>query len=258
MNEETGGRGGDASVSGNDSTAEGGGGGDANGGKGGDGGHASVAADRSHALGGLGGRGGLKPGGKGGDAHILPPGSSIEEQIGKRHDDQGQIRPGDTYVAINGKIVLLARGGGHGDEGGHGGDGFAIGDDSSVVGGQGGEGSQLSGRGGRGGRSFNHDATNQIFGPRRPAHLKWPYYEPVTEPGRGGDAPDTPQYKARRIIIEHFKKQYFAQRCLPIAEAWWDRDVVPLAWINERLQDDGHRWSARVVDDEYEFTDTTP
>lgn len=93
------------------------------------------------------------------------------------------------------------------------------------------------------------------FGAQRRPHMRWPYYEPITEPGRGGDAPDTPQYKARRLIVEQLKKRYFSLRALPLDMAWWDREVVPLAWINEQLEANKHLWRASIVDDEYEFFD---
>ena len=31
--------------------------------------------------------------------------------------------------------------------------------------------------------------------------------------------------------------------------------MVPLSWINERLEAEGHRWRVSVIDDEYEFAD---
>lgn len=196
----SGGRGGDANVHGEDSSAKGGPGGDAVVGDGGDGGHATVAADRSHALGGRGGRGRIGPGGQGGDAYVTRS-------------------------------------------------------NAFVAGGQGGEASQVGGRGGRGGLAFMPDELAQHIGTRRPAHMRWPYYEPVTEPGRGGDSPDTPQYKARRLIVEQIKMRYFGRLNLPLNEVWWDREVVSLAWINEQLEADGHLWRASVFDDEYEFSD---
>lgn len=251
----SGGRGGDANVYGEDSTAEGGVGGDAVIGDGGDGGHATVAADRSHAVGGRGGRGGIGPGGGGGDAHILPDDASLEYRFGGDKPDLLSVGPSDTYIAIDGKIILLARGGQNGDEGGRGGDGYAVGSNSFVAGGQGGEASQPDGRGGRGGRAFMPDELLGQHDTQRTAHMRWPYYEPITEPGRGGDAPDTPQYKARRLIVEQIKKRYFALQGLPLDIVWWDREVVPLSWINEQLEANGHLWRASVVDDEYEFSD---
>jgi hypothetical protein len=84
--------------------------------------------------------------------------------------------------------------------------------------------------------------------------MRLPYGEPNTEPGRGGDAADTPQYKARRLIIEELKTRYMKARGLPLDEVWWDRDV-PLEWLNQQLERDGHRWCARIIDSEYEFVD---
>ena len=249
-----GGRGGNASITGKDGSAEGGSGGDAVVGDGGDGGHATVLADRSHALGGQGGRGGTGPGGRGGDAHVLSAGSYSDEN-GSGDELDPPIGPGDTYILIDEKIVLLALGGHNGSEGGRGGDGYAVGDESFSAGGQGGEASQQGGRGGRGGRAYMPDDIAFQFGCWRPAHMRWPYYEAVTEPGRGGDAPDTPQYKARRLIVEQSKMRYFAHRGLPLDDVWWDREVVPLSWINEQLEIEGHYWRVSVLDDEYEFTD---
>jgi hypothetical protein len=250
------GRGGDAHVDGEDSIAEGGQAGDAVVGAGGDGGDARVEADRSHGIGGAGGRGGLGPGGRGGNARIDRESASVKDHL--LEEGAVPIGPHDSWVAIDGKIIMVARGGQDGGEGGRGGDGYAVGGDAFVAGGQGGEASQPDGRGGRGGRAFIPDDLAPHLGVRRPAHMRWPYYEPITEPGRGGDAPDTPQYKGRRLIVEWIKKRYFARRGLPLDDVWWDREVVPLAWINEQLEADGHLWRASVVHDEYEFSDVCP
>jgi len=87
------------------------------------------------------------------------------------------------------------------------------------------------------------------------AHMRWPYFEPIAEPGRGGDAPDTPQYMARRLTLEVLKRRYFRLKYLPLDDVWWDRKVVPLPWLNEQLKADGHQWRASIVADEYEFRD---
>jgi hypothetical protein len=65
-----GGRGGDATVLGHNSTAKGGSGGEGIGGSGGPGGDADVQGDNSMAVGGPGGRGGLGEGGAGGHAVV--------------------------------------------------------------------------------------------------------------------------------------------------------------------------------------------
>lgn len=250
-----GGRGGNANAYGEDSIAEGGSGGTAVIGNGGDGGDATAAADRSHAIGGKGGCGGIGPGGKGGNAHVFPDGTLLEDCVSEDEPGHIVVRPNDTYIAINGKVVALARGGENGDEGGRGGDGYVVGNDSFSAGGQGGEAMQPDGRGGRGGRAFMPDEFAKHLGIQRTNHMRWPYYEPITEPGRGGDSPDTPQYRARRLIVEQIKKQYFAHQGLPLDKVWWDREVAPLAWINEQLEADGYLWRASIVDDEYEFSD---
>lgn len=77
-----GGHGGDASVDGDDSSAEGGLGGDAVIGDGGRGGHAKVTGDRSSAIGGQGGRGGIGPGQPGMDV-------SVEQENTHAHGGQG-------------------------------------------------------------------------------------------------------------------------------------------------------------------------
>lgn len=66
----TGGHGGNAEAAGDDSSAEGGPGGDAVIGDGGRGGHARVTGNRSSAIGGRGGRGGIGPGQPGMDVSI--------------------------------------------------------------------------------------------------------------------------------------------------------------------------------------------
>jgi hypothetical protein len=89
--------------------------------------------------------------------------------------------------------------------------------------------------------------------------MRRPYFVAASElpfePGRGGDGVDTPQYMARRIILEHLKRCYLAQRGLDWAKSWWDREVVPMSWLNSKLLEQGHMWQATTVDDEYEFSD---
>ncbi|MCB4770509.1 hypothetical protein LGR54_18025 [Ancylobacter sp. Lp-2] len=228
-----GGRGGDAHVDGENSSAEGGKGGDAaeeNGGRGGD---ACVEGDNIRAIGGLGGRGGITPGAPGGDAYAARNATEFE-------------------------CLLTIRGQEDTKEGGGGGSGYVAADsvlEALIVGGQGGEAGQRDGRGGRGGRVFISPELREFLGLPDRGNKKWPYFEPVTEPGRGGDGEDTPQYKARRIIVEQLKRRYFRNKNLDLAEAWWDRTVVPMGWLNEQLCHEGHRWQASIVDDEYEFVD---
>lgn len=195
--------GGDAEVTGNNSTAHGGDAGDSATASGGTGGSAFVKGNNSHAVGGRGGRGGIGPGSPGGTA-------SVE------------------------------------------------GDNQGAYGGEGGEASQADGRGGRGGAAQGVE----FFGlcPRR-ARMKMPYGEPIIFPGRGGDAPDTVQYMARRLLVEDLKQRYFIENGLDKTDShhvWYDRTEVPLEWINEQLLICDHSWQVNVIADEYAFSDIEP
>lgn len=192
------------------------------------GGDATVDGDESYAQGGDAGETVIGPGGSGGDAHVL----------------------GDRSSALGGR-----RGRGGVQAGMPGGDVEVVGNDTHAEGGQGGEANQADGRGGRGGRAGGSSVIDWLSGERRRPHMRWPYGEPITEPGRGGDAADTPQYMARRLIVEVLKTQYYRARQLPLDDVWWDRELVPLDWINEALAAGGHSWRADIVDWEYEFTD---
>jgi len=200
---------------------------------GGTGGNAEVEGDYSSAQGGDAGQAVQQPGGRGGHAKVR----------------------GNHSIAVGGK-------GGRGGvtPGSPGGDVEIVGDFGGAWGGQGGEAPQADGRGGRGGRSGGADFDLSMFTGQvhRPQHIKWPYGEPVTEYGRGGDSADTPQYRARRIIVENLKRCEFGRRSLDINEAWWDRKIVSVDWINRCLVHQGHAWQMRVVDDEYEFFDIPP
>ena len=199
---------------------------------GGDGGSAEVEGDCSQAQGGAGGNAvGEGAGGKGGNARVQ---GNHSFAVGGR-GGRGGIGPGSP-----------------------GGDVHVMGDNAHAYGGMGGEAAQWDGRGGRGGRAWmTPELADKIGIKFRPAHIRTPYGQAPTEPGRGGDASDTSQYMARRIIVEDIKLREF--RKLTGSEnsddAWYDREVVSLDWINNSLDDLGCRWNMRIVDDEYEFFD---
>jgi hypothetical protein len=216
--------GGNAYAEGDYSYAEGGDAGDSSRGIGGDGGHAHAVTAYSKAIGGRGGRGGIGKGGPGGNA-------------------------------------------------------MALQDGVACYGGNGGESAQHDGRGGRGGtpqmmRTFL-DA--ELI---RRAAMKLPYGTPNTFPGRGGDSPDEPQYMARRLIVEQIKSSYFIEHGIPTegaimqsgnmlmlpddwlqtltarySDVWYDRNIVPLKWINEQVQRSGNMWTVEVEAEEYVFAD---
>jgi hypothetical protein len=139
-----------------------------------------------------------------------------------------------------------------------GGEAHVIGDNAGCFGGEGGEAMQADGRGGRGGVAQGLE----FFGySERHARMKMPYGEANNFPGRGGDAPDTLQHMARRLTIEDLKLRYFIGHGVTVADqhhVWYDREEVPLNWINRQLEVEGHRWRAAVVADEYVFEDCTP
>ena len=218
-----------------------------------DGGNAHAEGDYSYAEGGTAGDSVRGPGGDGGQAHAV----------------------GRNSTAIGGN-------GGRGGmgKGGCGMDVVALQDDVTSYGGHGGESSQDDGRGGRGGQS---PMLAEMFGAEfaRRAGMKLPYGAPNIFPGRGGDTPDTPQYMARRLIVERVKAKYYVENNIPTegaimsegwplgmmpaelqqaltakdSDVWYDREVVPLTWINEQVSRDRNKWTVIVEADEYVFID---
>lgn len=194
------------------------------------GGDAEVTGDHSTARGGDAGQSRAAPGGRGGNASVK----------------------GNNSNAAGGR-------GGHGGlgQGGPGGDAHVIGDNSGCLGGNGGEANQEDGRGGRGGAAQGMEFLG--FCQRR-AGMKLPYGEPNNFPGRGGDGPDTLQHMARRLIVEDLKLRFFIKNRLTrkdVHHIWYDREEVPLAWINSRLEAEEHKWRAAIVADEYAFSEIT-
>lgn len=124
----------------------------------------------------------------------------------------------------------------------------------------------------------------EMFGSEfaRRAGMKLPYGASNSFPGRGGDTPDTPQYMARRLIVERVKANYYAETNTPTeggimagdgrflhimpvewaqaltvkySDVWYDREIVPLTWINQQVSQGGHKWTVTVEAEEYVFTD---
>lgn len=195
---------------------------------GGAGGNAEVEGNDSSATGGAGGDAVQGNGGRGGNARVFGNRSGAVGGKGGR----GGIGPGQP----GGDVAVLT-------------------DDAFAAGGQGGEASQLDGRGGRGGRAFE---VCSFFGLQDRGHIKAPYGQQHTEPGRGGDAPDSPQYMARKLTIMALKERYFVAKQIEPRDqetVWYDRTVVPTAWLNDTLKLRGHKWRVSVMDSEYEFAD---
>ena len=70
--------------------------------------------------------------------------------------------------------------------------------------------------------------------------------------------PDSPQYMARKLTIMALKERYFTAKQIEPRDSetvWYDRKVVPTAWLNDTLKLRGYNWRVSVVDGEYEFSD---
>lgn len=215
------------------------------------GGNAHAEGDYSYAEGGPAGESSRGVGGDGGHAHAV----------------------GMFSTAVGGRG---GRGGvGNGSPGGN---ALALQDHSGSYGGNGGESTQYDGRGGRGGTpQMLHIFVGAELARR--AEMKLPYGMPNMFPGRGGDTHDTPQYMARRLIVEQIKYSYFIEHGLQTegtflsddlpalpeefyqvltaknSDVWYDRKFVPVAWINEKNQERGNKWIVAVEADEYVFID---
>ncbi|MBV6324904.1 hypothetical protein [Duganella violaceipulchra] len=178
-------------------------------------------------------------------------------------------------------MAIAGRGGRGGvGKGGQGGDAVALHDDSIYYGGDGGEANQHDGRGGRGGAPQMLGIIDGAEYARRAA-MKLPYGAPNTFVGRGGDTPDTPQYMARRLIVERIKIAYYVAQGIPTegvmalgrgfrmmpeewqrsltakySDVWYDREIVPLTWINEQVRQAGNKWTVAIEAEEYIFADS--
>ena len=196
------------------------------------GGNAIAGGQGSKAFGGNAGRGGIHPGGRGGDVEVCDPNVTA---VGGRGGGGG-VAPGMPGMDI-------VRDGMTGDY---------------VEGGMGGEADQPDGRGGRGGRVAGYESLCRSLGREPRPHMKLPYWgDDEVEFGRGGDRPDTPRYRARRLIIEMLKAEHLNASRYFTTDVWYERDAVPVAFLNDRLAAAGHNWTVAIVDHEYEITDLT-
>lgn len=124
-------------------------------------------------------------------------------------------------------------------------------------GGMGGEANQPDGRGGRGGYPPRYAEICRDDGkPLRP-YMKRPYWpdEDEVSVGRGGDGPDTAEYKARRLIIETLKADHIGAAAYFTTDVWYNVESAPCEVLNERLAALGHEWRVSMVRGEYTFTD---
>ena len=204
--------------------------------KGNRGGHAIATDNGSTAIGGDAGFPSNMPGGRGGDARATLPQSTIVGGRGGR----GGISEGMPGMDVSDEGQTIG------------------GANLYIEGGMGGEASQLDGRGGRGGQAPSSHIIDQLLGRSARAHMKRPYWpDDRIEYGRGGDAPDTPQYRARRLIVEMIKAECVGARQYFTTEVWYERDAVSMDVINNGLALLGMSWRAALDDHEYVFGEVT-
>ena len=138
------------------------------------------------------------------------------------HGGGGTI-DGDRGVVVGGHGGR----GGVGGRGGDGGSGTVNGDDALVVGGDGGDAAGADGRGGGGGRGpterFGFDTS------------MWGY-------GRGGQAADAPEYTRRVGLLTRIRAEYLDKFPDDARYITAGIDVVPVGWVNQRLDELGEAW----------------
>lgn len=153
----------------------------------------------------------------------------IAQNLNKRGTGVGGDGGGGTIIGNRG-TVIGGRGGDGGVSGigGKGGGGIINGDDGLIIGGDGGSAATADGRGGRGAR-----------GPtERLGFLTdiWGY-------GRGGSAPNNPEYDRRINLLIKIRNEYLAKfpGDAPYVEA--GIDPVPIDWVNQRLAELRESWT---------------
>jgi hypothetical protein len=155
-----------------------------------------------------------------------------EGPSGNGGDGGGGSIFGDRGTVIGGKGGR----GGTGGSGGHGGSGTVFGDDGLVIGGDGGSAGGGDGRGGRGARGpterYGFDASMWGFG----------------RGGRGGDAPE---YTRRLAVLTQIRQEYLDKFADDAPYILAGVDAVPLAWVNQRLDELGERWHVVWGDEGY-------
>ncbi|MEV0793592.1 hypothetical protein [Kribbella sp. NPDC050459] len=117
--------------------------------------------------------------------------------------------------------------GGMGGSGGRGGSGTVFGDDGLVIGGDGGDAGSEDGRGGRGARGPTERYGFETW--------KWGF-------GRGGGGPDAPEYTRRLGVLIQIRQEYLDKFAEDAPYILAGIDVVPVAWLNQRLDELGEGW----------------
>ena len=182
-------------------------------------------------------------GGKGGDAEAETGGAAMGgggEAAAFGDGGEG----GKTKAVGTNSVAIGGLGGGGGIyPGGSGGDVIAY-DGVFKMGGSGGEAPQPDGRGGRGGRS-----PADLLGFPNSYRLpdgRWP--------GEGGRGANTPAYDGKVATIGKLCREYCELTLLqPVLPEGNTRVLIPLDWLNQRLEQMGTTWRFRLVDGAYTF-----
>ncbi|MGW7682152.1 hypothetical protein ACWGID_15515 [Kribbella sp. NPDC054772] len=149
---------------------------------------------------------------------------NIDEEPSGRGGDGGS----GTILGNRGTIIGGNAGrGGTGGSGGHGGSGTIVGDDGLVIGGGGGDTGSEDGRGGRGARGPTERYGFESW--------KWGF-------GRGGRGPDAPEYTRRLEILTQIRQEYLDKFADDAPYIQAGIDAVPVAWVNQRLDELGEGW----------------
>lgn len=155
----------------------------------------------------------------------------VEPVVGRGGD-------GGTGIAVGpGATVIGGRGGdgGVGGTGGDGGGGIASGENARVIGGDGGNAGMADGRGGR--------------PPRHPAEVSggpsvmWGY-------GRGGAGANAPEYDRRITLLTKIRQEYLDRFPADAVYVHAGVDLVPVAWMNKRLEELGEVWRVTVAQEQ--------
>ena len=161
----------------------------------------------------------------------------VAQNLNKRGTGVGGDGGGGTIIGNRG-TVIGGRGGDGGVSGigGKGGSGFIHGDEGLIIGGDGGSAATADGRGGRGARG----PTERIGFPTE----MWGY-------GRGGSAPNHPEYDRRIDLLIHIRNEYLSRfpSDAPFIQA--GIDSVPIDWINQRLAEMSEPWTVKHGDRGY-------
>jgi hypothetical protein len=163
------------------------------------------------------------------------------QYLGIVRDSNGRGGDGGSGTIVGDRSVVVGGRGGRGGvsgRGGDGGSGTVIGDDGLVIGGDAGDAVSADGRGAGGGRG-----PTERYGFNTSL---WGY-------GRGGRAADAPEYTRRIELQTRIRAEYldrFPDDARYIAAGI---DVVPVDWVNQRLDELGEAWHAAWGTEGYEL-----